>query len=41
VAPDEVRMRPETRQLAAELANAARGPAKAFAARLAEQVLRP
>ncbi len=40
-APEEVRLRPETRSLAAELARAARGPAKARAARFAELVLHP
>ncbi|GIH06297.1 hypothetical protein Rhe02_43640 [Rhizocola hellebori] len=41
VAPEEVRMRPDTRLLATELAAATRGPAKAQAARFAELVLRP
>ena len=41
VAPDEVRMRPDTRRLACELAQAARGPARTRAARFAELVLRP
>jgi hypothetical protein len=41
VAPDEVRMRPDTRQLACELALQVRGPAKPRAARFAELLLAP